>query len=619
LKSGNLSGFAQGKYVFHTPKPVSALVTFDEAPPAFVAATEPSDFDGTLRSQLDLAGTLYSILLGGSIHGNRVAIHSDHIQLLGGNWSISGYWPVQNSLIRLDDVEVHDLNLTKATQRNDIAGTVNGKCWVDVRSFSLDDLYIYGEATVNNLKIGDPSANSGAVFIADKIDLPRIRVDGDYVSIDDIAMAHTDSGTDGSVKMRMITTLRHPTRLWTGVELTNWPVHPISGELMVVNANGYADLDLQLLSAIGHLDLSTNSSASAGHLTDWRTAIDLNGRSISANEIIGHPLGGFAVGVANIDLDHPAQSLAWMSASGLDISQLARLDPGLSNTGGKVDASFRLEPAETPHPLEATSWSLTVHPDDLKVSNISVGDLVMHGFVGRDRCVLDNSRDRASYLDFAGGKIYLWGRVSEHSGQIYQSLLNLNLQNLDLNQLVHADPKAKKTPGLIGGQVAIIGWPRHASELFGSGHLTIDKSDLGGFAPIADLYNLMHLGHNANKPTGSGSVDFTLQNDTLTVTGLRYFDKGTEILAEFSIANLVNIPDSPLAGTVVGSFRPLRAIDLPVIGDIDSALNALQQNSQSIRIYGTVRQPKDRPILFGEIGNDMLNFLLGDTREEHGE
>jgi hypothetical protein len=644
VRSGRLRGFAQGQYVFHKPKPLSARVQFDQVPPEFSADAAPSAFEGALHSEFDVTGTMYpmrldvsgsakgkavrvagralgdmNILIDGSIQNNRVSIHSDHIQLLGGNWSVSGHWPVRDSLFRLDDLQVHDLDLAKATQRNDIAGKVSGRCTVDVRRMSMGDLSISGAMTVSGLRIGDPSQGSAEIFAADKMDFPSIRVDGDEVTLNDIVLAHSDSGTSGFGTARVITTLSHPDWVWAKIDLSNWPIHPATGLLAIVNADGYADLDLGQRSAVGQLDLGVACMAAAGQLVDWQTGIDLNGRVIHAGEITGHVLGGFAVGAADIDMDHPSHSLVWMSMSGLDLSQLTRLDPGLSNTGGLVDGSFRLEPAESPRPLEATSWSLVLHPEQMRLANISVGDLVLHGFVGRDRGVLDSAPDRASYLNIAGGRIYMWGRVSKHAGDIYQSLLNLNLQNLDLNQIMHANPKAKKTPGVLGGQIAIVGWPRNANEVFGTGHLTLDKSDLAGFGPIDDLYDLMHLGHNANKPTGSGTVDFTVQNNTLTITGLRYFDKGKEILGEFAIRNLTNIPDSPLSGTAVGSLRPLSAVDLPVIGDIDAALNALQQGSLSIRIYGTVRQPKDHPIAFADIGNDMTNFLLGDTKAAHGE
>ncbi len=186
-------------------------------------------------------------------------------------------------------------------------------------------------------------------------------------------------------------------------------------------------------------------------------------------------------------------------------------------------ARLKFIPPRIPAALQPLAVVLHIFPDKVKWSYVSLGNLQTFAYVGPHRIVLDGDPARPSQIAFAGGIIQFWGRVSRHPGDLYQSLIQLNLQDLDIDSILPAGSKAARTPGLLGGQITIVGRPEDPGLAFGEGRLTLSKSDLAGVGPIAILYNLMHFGHNANKPQGYGTIDFSVAQKSIFVSSLRCF------------------------------------------------------------------------------------------------
>jgi hypothetical protein len=151
--------------------------------------------------------------------------------------------------------------------------------------------------------------------------------------------------------------------------------------------------------------------------------------------------------------------------------------------------------------------------------------------------------------------------------------------------------------------------------LYGDGDIRLTRTNLAQFGPIAGLYNLMHLGPDLNAPTGHGNVGIHLESNTLTVTEMRYFNRGVEVRAVAKVNDLASVPDSPITGSAVGSAMPLANTKLPLLADVGDILSALQKTIlQSISIEGSVRNPKWHPILFGDIGGELRRMIVGDVR-----
>ena len=71
-----------------------------------------------------------------------------------------------------------------------------------------------------------------------------------------------------------------------------------------------------------------------------------------------------------------------------------------------------------------------------------------------------------------------------------------------------------------------------------------------------------------------------------------------------------------LDADVVGSVRPLRDLRLPFVGDVDKLLSALQGNLATIRVEGTVHDPKVQTEPFAGISSSLREFILGDVRSQ---
>ena len=69
-------------------------------------------------------------------------------------------------------------------------------------------------------------------------------------------------------------------------------------------------------------------------------------------------------------------------------------------------------------------------------------------------------------------------------------------------------------------------------------------------------------------------------------------------------------------GSAFGSLRPLKNIKLPFFAEADKVFAAIQKESVSVGIGGTVHKPDVKPVLFGEISSQLRTILLGDVKNE---
>jgi hypothetical protein len=264
-----------------------------------------------------------------------------------------------------------------------------------------------------------------------------------------------------------------------------------------------------------------------------------------------------------------------------------------------------------------------------------IGVFNLNAFMNTDRIVLDDRPAHDSNLQLAGGAIRLWGRLGRPAHDITSSQVELHLDDLDLNQITHAlNPKAKPTPGLIGGNVMLLYNSRADSPIpaptfstasrvspavrklietiYGEGRLTITKSDVATVPIFTQLYDLMSLGSAGSGPIGYGSVEARLENGTLYASNVQYFNRGTDAIVRLTSPEIWNFPDNVIDGTAIGSLRPLAALKLPLVSDIQATLDAAAGNFRELRISGTWRKVRTTPIAFVEIGKEMRDLLIGD-------
>jgi hypothetical protein len=297
------------------------------------------------------------------------------------------------------------------------------------------------------------------------------------------------------------------------------------------------------------------------------------------------------------------------------------------------------------------------------------------------RAVLSDDPNQQSIFTMAGGKVTLWARCGvEPTGVDHapfaSTLAQVAFNQLDVNQLIHAiDPTIKPTRGRLSGSFMLLGnsppppatavvpvitaspdnfdifaptgpttapaaksrnspasattrpSPSHHPTLaifinrfYGELHANITESDLSNIRGLQFIYNIMHFsfGAAAAKPVGYGDISARLESGNLTITNLRYFNRGTEVDALATISNVADLPDSPLNGSAIGSAHPLSQIPLPFFSDVDTLLTIIQQQVTPVAIGGTIRTPKVVPAVFKDLTSEMKSYLLGNAEQNGG-
>jgi hypothetical protein len=658
LRTGPITVTGDGEYRYGIPKPVTVELAIDDQS-NLGGQPEVVWQSSALTSSVLLTGDLYpmNLLIQGKARGSHVVLRdrpigqvdldilgqiaddnisvaANHIELLGAQWTLAGNWPFKESLLKVRTT-VAGLPLATALDRADVSGSVDGDWEVDINRLNPQAIAVSGEAIINQPRLIGNAWDPGI----DQIQVQGIDISNGNVNLNPIVitrnqnMGHNprDFSTAGAISTGAITadqrvnasvqtTLARPDQLSLTFDAANWPVQMKGSDfLAVTSADGKLDLDLQNFSAEGnanlHLDPYLNDKP-LGHLD---VISDIHHRTITASSISAAPLGGTATGKGFVDLDHPLKTILTLDWSAVDLAELSQFIPAAQTLRGIARGHLEIAPATVAHPLEPLAVNLTLSPAQGEFQGLPFGDILVNGYVGqgqneRFRFVLDDSPARISNIKTAGGRFTLWGRVTQHADDISQAQVVIGLDNIAINDLLRAtDSKSPFTPGRINGEMTAVAPLGNLQRAFGDGQIQISNSDLATIGPIALLYGAMHIGHDTSKPVGYGTIDLHLENNRLSIPTLRYFDRGTEVRADGAITNIFNLPDSPIAITAVGSARPLEGLSIPGLGDIDAALSAIQQSVISETITGTVRQPQYQTIPFGQIGQGMKNFLVGDV------
>ncbi len=631
VQLSGLSVYALGDYVYHRPKPVEVQVYLTEDPLA--QNDQTALVKGLLRGDLDVEGTLLPVnltlggeaigqnvwlkskrigdlamVLNGSVTDGRVDLSSRQFELFGGHWDVEGHWPVENSILRLDQLKFIGVSLPLALGRSDITGTADGDFSVDLRELDLAGIEVNGKARLSNVTVNHGNRQ---VFAVDEANIAHVGISNSTILLNPVQLSRKEGDQSGAATLSAETTLDRPSQWSVKFDAHTWPLH--QGQATAsLSASGKTDIDLANLSAVGHVDLSVAAVATTRPLGQVDAAIDLDQRVIQANSIHISALGGNAQGRAKVDIDHPMESTGRLDWKSLDISQLRGLISGLEQFSGTVDGSVEMAKSTDPRPLEPMGIDLNIQSHDVRVGHVQIGDARIFAYAGERRLVLGASPERSSVVNLAGGQVLIWGRVNRHQGGDYDSLVELNLQNVDVSKLLPPGQKSKRTPGLLNGQIAVVGNPHDLKHLTGQAHFQIIRSDLANTFVISFLYNSLRLGHDPSKPVGEGQSGLALHDNQVDFSEFLYFYPGSEVRITGSTYQIERLGDSPISWTAVGSARPFKSIDIPGLSDIDTALSLLQRGIVSVRVNGTLAHPNTPlPIPFAQLGRQVLDLLFG--------
>ncbi len=662
-----------GIYDLRQPRrTVDLKVQLRHVPPENASRDRPPLY-GLLQGDAEVKGTLFEptdLSIDGNLTGRQIVlidrplgdivarlrgtvkddggfIKTDPLVLLGGHCWMSAAFPGKRGFPTDAQFHVENLpleNVGQLAKRPGLHGQVVEADWVfHVPSAKINEIEMEGKLHARDLR--------APLFAADTLNVTMSMNHG-IITADPISLQRKDGDADGRADARVEVDAHDIHRVVLDLAMANWPLEFSEGNRLNV-FGGTKGLEVRLpkqsakdpanpaFRATGafevtkaNLTLGGKSAGKANLFADFR------GRVIDLRTFRVDALGGNATGYALIDMDHPLEAKSRADWQDLQIEQLGTLYPAAKDLQGKFSGSMRLEPAAQERPLEPLSLTIELRSDGGRFRTIAIGPARIKAYTDWTRVVLADPERSPSTFAVAGGLVRAWGRVSKIDlpGQrpAYSQQLSLDFAGLSLDELFHAvDPKSKAVPGDVSGSLSLNGTTRAPSaaeldergrdkaflerltrSLTAEGQLQLTNSDLANLDVVAVLYNAMNIGQDVQTPTGSGQLQIRVQDGNLQFSNVKYFNRGTEIIAVIAVQKIWQMPDSPIHGTAVGTARPLKEIKLPFLADVDQILTALQGAVTTVGIKGTVRERKIEPLMLNEIGGDMRRLLVGDVKSE---
>lgn len=633
-----------GHYRFDDPEPVNVQVDL-EADPARVVDDRDArlQIKGRLGASARLTGTLQpmNLALAGHARARRfefrrfdlgnsevrfngvmlpdfVNVETSRLKLLGGTGWVGLKYPYFGESL-LAQLTLERLDLKQVGEVVGVAG-VEGNV---------------GGALAFNVPFQNPRALSGGgQLIVEQLALSMLQAQRVTIPIqvrDEWVQATPDATQAGGGKatVDVVTTFAEPTRLRVHASLDEWlAVLPLRD--IHTRTGGTIDLsaDLARQSAVGSVALDTVLGAHESKIGNASLVLGLDGRTAKLRQLTGDVLGGTVFGEGTVNIDEPERARLSLGATHLSLDRLAQLAPQIGDVKGNLSVRFHAARATQERPLGPVEARFLVESDRATYKGIEIGNTNVRAFVDRDRIVLSDDPSEPNRIAIAGGALRLWGRLSGvpindaatlDSGKAKQQpwvFAQVRAEDLDVEQLNRiVDPDGKPVPGRLSGEITAVGNPFDYRRLNADGRFSVTKSDFANVGIFAVLYDAMRLGASAGAPVGYGDLSFRLQGGRLVVPAFSYFNRSVYATASLSLENVFAMKDSPVSGYIIGTFRPLKDLDLPFLADLDTIGDALQRNATTLALQGTLDQVEAVPTSLQAFGQDFRNMLLGQTRK----
>lgn len=622
LRSGDLQIAGDGFYDSQLPKPVNLKLMAEHLP--FSENPKLSQLlKGQLNGQLQITGTvnppdlamngeLYGrdlvlrrrtignlrVELSGELNAEGAQLRTTELDLLGGKWSLIGALPANRKQPAKLQVDVRSLPLKEVadlTDLKDLSGTADASVRFELPSLRIT---AHGTFAARDVKFQDIQLDRAA----GQVDLRN-----NQFRAAPMELAYRDG--KGSAELEL--PIDRPTQMNLQLSLDRWPVTRANASAEISGQTKLA-LDLSTLSASGPLTLHATLTEQKRPVGTFHLAGEIERQTLTAKQINADLLGGTLAGTASVNWKNLLLTHAELNWTGIDASAFAAWIPRLDGLSGTLSGAAQLRPVSHREALGPLQLDVTQVAENAAYNGMQLSGAKITAYLDLDRIVTENAQ-----LDFAGGVAKVFARASKRPGEAVATLLTVDFDGLDLNQLVHAaDPKNPDSmPGRAAGSATIAGNPKQLRDMFGDGEVRLTQSDLIKFDPLEKLYAL--LGRSgAATPTGNATIRGRIEGQNLSITSARVFERGLEVRAIAQISDIWNIPDSALSGTAVGTARPFKEIKLPFLADVDQTLAALQSNASTVRISGTVRTPKTESGVFADIGEGLRTMLVGDAKSE---
>jgi hypothetical protein len=537
----------------------------------------------------------------GHVGARQATFSTDTFDMLGGQWTLAGQYSLAD---------------------RDLSPRLNGDQTPLSRIVSLLGLPIEGDGVLNlGVRVSMPELDPNGIDLRGDWSVRdlrgpalkarkgegRFRVDGRDITLSDIRLEHDEADVTGAVRFN----LDRRNLIWMDLKSRDWPVSLAGVDLtLLINADARVRIDTGSLTADGELRARTDLHLRDQAIGTFTMDSAIRGRTIEIASLTGTLLGGSVDGDVTIPFDEWTTARGEVSWQDIQPSKLGSILPTISKAEGSASGSLVIRPTTRRDDTKALALELDNNFADGRLGELTIGDLTALVHVTPTHAVLEQGR-----LTIADGHFQLWGRTNQHDDDRYGHIF-VTIESLDLNQLIDvAAPDLGLEAGRLNGRLTVGGYLHDPHRLFGSADLELSSSDLASVPLFAFLYDGLRLNLGPTDPTGEGTIELKLEGDTLRVDSFRYFNRGTDVVLRFAVRDIFAGTGSQVDGLAIGAVLPFRDLDLPLAGDLDRLVQALQANAISVRIDGTLGEVEYRVVPFEELGLSLERILRGTTEE----
>lgn len=606
LRSTSAELEAQGAYDFDSASPVSLNITVKQLPMHLRRGDRQVLQAQSFGGSLALRGSINPIALTadgellaralrlnhenlgdmtlkvtGKADDTQLTLAADAVEWLGGQWILRLAYDRTQSLASLFVNAANlDLSLVDAlTQRTlgiDV-GTMDVALVATQLGTQIDRMRIAG-----NLKARDFKRGPLAVDVLDA----RVRLADGRLRLTDLKASYDGGQLAGAAAMN----LDQPDRLTANATLTDWPTRLAGGRVQLLTSAALnATFDLTQRTGKGDGSLTIQGQLDSLELGEVRLTTTLDEQFLTLNQLAGRVLAGELAGSGRIDLIEPQYSTLDVAWDGAQLQQMAAVAAPLGEIEGAVSSKLAMSRTDSPRAVGPIQAQLTITASDASFRGLPLGQGSATAYFDQDRFVLHEAQ-----LEALGGKMQMWGRISEHFGQWYL-FASGGAENLDLGLLTSTLwPGRPAILGQVGGEVTINTAVHDWNMAIGKGSLTLRDSDLGNIPLFSALYDLINIRIGDASPQGWGDARFRVEDGVLLFERFHYANRGGQLQLFGRVADIWKGLESPVSGYAIVSVKPLP--DVQLLNVLNEALVAIQKEITSVRVGGTMNEPEVRVV-----------------------
>lgn len=583
----------------------------------------------------------------GAIGPDQAQLHSDEFELLDGRWRLLGTadYPQGQPADGRMRVAVRALPL-QATAAflgfSGLGGQLNGDWTIDWPQFHFDQPKIQGQfdaehvtyqpkksaqANDGNSPVSAPeNGDASAPLIQLERVAAQMKLADGVLRVDDLQMQQGQGTASGRLVYHLTGQPDDQQVVQTEMLWTKWRWQP-PGQSLTVVLDGSSTLawDFSTAEITGPVDLAIDLWQQDQHVGALDLAGQFQGRSINVSSMKGKLFDGQIDAQAQLSLDQPAQSTGEVRFAEMDAAAISRIWPQLKALQGRFAGQLHLMPTDPDdRPIAPLKLAGTVHGSDACFESAQIKSLDFDLYLDPNffgdgqadqtlRLILDHAR-----LEAMGGQIDLWGRYSRYRQLHASAQAGVTFTGISLEQFWRSFIKSEDDPatGQLEGNITLLIDPTQLRHSTGEARIRLSHSDLVRVGAFGVLYDLLHVSAGKSQSTGYGEMRLQLENGNVRIARMNYFDRGLEIWAMGQFEDVWDLGHTRVEATVAGTARPFGQLKLPLLADVQAITGILQRELTTVRVSGTVDQPRYTQAAFGQISQTMRNLLLGEARNQ---